>query len=221
MENIPNNFDETTWEQLPDFLEKLPEPVQLNIWGDPEASQAEAEAFNLARTLKERFQNIDFIQLPRRINFHYYPVFGVMGIGEENAVDYGVRIIGLPTGYQMTSLIAGIQCVSFRGMTSEARSRILLHKLEQEVSVEIISSAEDEGGALMAQIAFNMADASPKLRSYLIMGDQFSDALLRYSVSYLPHTVIDGRVHIDGVVAEKELLEQIAKAIEPPRQAAD
>ena len=220
MEKTPSNFDKSTWDQLPDFLEQLPEPVQLNIWCDPETSLAEAEAINLAQTLKERFQNIDFIQLPRRINFHYYPVFGIMGVGEEEVIDYGVRIIGLPTGYQMTSLIAGIQCVSFRGMTSEARSRIMLHKLEQDVSVEVISSAEDEGGALMAQIAFNMAVVSPKLRSYLIMGDQFSDALIRYSVSYLPHTVIDGRVHIDGVIDEKELLEQIAKAVEPPGQAA-
>ncbi len=215
MDNTPSNFDKTTWDQLPDFLDQLPEPVQLNIWCDPEASPAEAEGVKLAQTLNEQFQNIDFIQLPRRINFHYYPVFGVMGVGEEEAIDFGVRIIGLPTGYQMTSLIAGIQCVSFRGMTSEARSRITLQKLKQDVSVEVISSAEDEGGAIMAQTAFNMAVASPKLRSYLIMGDQFSDALLRYSVSYLPHTVIDGRVHIDGVVDEKELLEQIAKAIEP------
>ena len=71
MEDIPNNFDETTWEQLPDFLEKLPEPVQLNIWGDPEASQAEAEAINLAQTLKEQsFQQVSLLG-PSVIDFEY------------------------------------------------------------------------------------------------------------------------------------------------------
>jgi hypothetical protein len=45
------------------------------------------------------------------------------------------------------------------------------------------------------------------------MTDQFPEALTRYSVNYLPHVVINGRVHIDGMISEEELLRQVAAAV--------
>ena len=37
-------FDEDTWRQLPDFLDQLPEPVCLHLWGDAAGEPAEREA---------------------------------------------------------------------------------------------------------------------------------------------------------------------------------
>ncbi len=84
----------------------------------------------MVETLSERFQGISYKLFPRRENYPYYPVIGVMGLEENEPVDYGVRLIGLPSGYQMTSFVAAIQCVSFRGMTSEPLTRIKLHELK-------------------------------------------------------------------------------------------
>ena len=206
-------FDEETWAQLPEFLGHLPEPVRLYIWGDERASPAEQEAAHLARELSERFPAIEQVLLPQRISFPHYPVIGVMGFDEDEAVDFGVRIIGLPAGYQMTSFIAAIQCVSFKGMTSEAQTRIHLHRLQDEITLELLTSAEDEAGTIMAQAIFNMAVISPMVRSYLIMADAYPEALLRYSVAHVPHLVINSRVHLEGVVDEKIILEHMAKAL--------
>ncbi len=40
----PIPFDEETWQQMPEFLGNLPEPVCLHIWGDETAGAAEREA---------------------------------------------------------------------------------------------------------------------------------------------------------------------------------
>ena len=207
------HFDEETWAQLPEFFEHLPEPVRLHVWGDVEASPAEREAVRLAQLLSEKFEMIDFRLLPRRINYAYYPVIGVMGLEQSEAIDFGVRLIGLPAGYQMTSLVAAIQCVSFRGMTSEASTRIRLHRLNSEVNLELITTAGDEAGTVMAQRAFNMAVASSWIRSYLVMGDTFPEAFVRYSVSQVPHLVINGRNHVEGLLEEEQILEHIAAAV--------
>jgi alkyl hydroperoxide reductase subunit AhpF len=207
------HFDEDTWAQLPEFFEHLPEPVRLHVWGDVAASPTEREAARLAELLSSRFETIDYRLLPRRVNYAYYPVIGVMGLEESEAVDFGVRLIGLPAGYQMTSLVAAIQCVSFRGMTSEAGTRMKLHRLSSEVILELITTAEDEAGTVMAQRAFNMAVASSWIRSYLVMGDTFPDAFIRYSVSQVPHLVINGRNHIEGLFEEEEILKHIAAAV--------
>ncbi len=198
MKNDSIQFDDESWEKLPDFLGKLPEPVRIHVWGDEMASPSEREAAQLVRAISDRFDQISFALLPRRISYNYYPVFGIMWAKEEEAVDFGVRIIGLPAGVQMTSLIAAIQSVAFRGMTSEVKTRILLKGLRADVTLELITSAEDEAGTVMAHRIFNMAVASPYIRSFLIMVDDFPEASVRYSVNRIPHLVINGRVHIEG-----------------------
>ncbi|KAA3664664.1 MAG: hypothetical protein DWQ04_04570 [Chloroflexi bacterium] len=217
MTELENNhpFDNETWEQLPAFFDSLPEPVLLIVWGDAAISQNDKDAATLCQTLAERFEGISFQMLPRRVNFHYYPVIGIMADNgpETEWTDFGVRVIGIPTGFQMTSFITAVQSVSFRGMTLEAKSRIQLSRLQEDVRLELLTSAKDENGPIMAQMAFNMAVVNPHVRSFLIMSDQFPEAVLRYSVNYVPHLVINGRVHIEGVVGEDVLLKHMAHAI--------
>jgi alkyl hydroperoxide reductase subunit AhpF len=213
METDIRLFDDETWEMLPAFFDHLPEPVLLNIWGDESASTAESEVVRLAKKLSEHFSAIDYQLLPRRINFQYYPVIGVMLLKNDEPVDFGVRLIGLPVGYQMTSLIAAVQCVSFQGMTSEAKTRIQLHRLERPVNLELFTAGNDQSGALMAQTIFNMAVVSQHVRSFLVMADAFPEAARRYSVGEVPHLVINGRNHIQGVVDESVIVEQIAEAV--------
>jgi hypothetical protein len=58
-----------------------------------------------------------------------------------------------------------------------------------------------------------MAVAHPRVRAYLIMADAFPEAVIRYSVNYVPHTVINHRVHVEGVVNEEGLLKHVAAAV--------
>jgi alkyl hydroperoxide reductase subunit AhpF len=208
-----NPFDAETWAILPKYLAKLPNRILLRVWGDPGASAREKEAARLAEGLADRFGQLEMALLPRRVNYPYYPVLGVFGLDKDEAVDYGVRLIGLPAGVQMTSLIAAIQAVSFAGGTLEAKTRIQLSKLQDDVTLELLSSAEDEAGTTMAKALFGLAVASTHVRSFLIMADVFPEALWRYSVSYLPHLVVNGRVHADGQLNEEMILRQIALAL--------
>lgn len=216
---IESHFDKDTLAQLPAFFDELPEPVQIHIWGDPENFPVEREAVRLVEMLSDRFENIHFKLFPRRENYPYYPVIGVMGIEydeeeeTEKVVDFGVRLIGLPSGYQMTSFVAAIQCVSFRGMTSEALTRIKLHQLKSDVTLEMITAAEDEAGAVVAQRIFNMAVASPRIRSFCVIGDAFPEAFVRYSINELPHLIINGRTHLEGIVNEETILSHISRTI--------
>lgn len=214
----PVPFDDETWRQLPDFLSNLPEPVCLHVWGDEEASAAEREAARLVRLLAERFpQLISYRLLPRRVNYPYYPVIGIMNGTAESATDLGVRIIGLPAGIQMTSLIAAIQAVAFRGQTIEPLTRLKLHRLmaaaEKDIAIEVLTSTEDEAGAVVAKAAFGAAAANERIRAFLIVTDFFPEATQLYSVANLPHTVINKRVHFNGFLEEEELVRQVGLAV--------
>ncbi len=203
-------FDEETWATLPDFLGHLPEGVLVRMWGDENGNEAERATAVLLHTLTQKFDMIDFDIRPRRINYDFYPVLGVLTADQQ---DLGVRIIGHPAGIQLTTLIAAIQTVAFRGQTLEPVTRIKLSKLGQAVTVEVLTATDDEVGALAAKHAFGLAVASPHIRTFVIMTEQFPEALTRYSANYLPHVVINGRVHIDGMIDEDELLRQVALAV--------
>ncbi len=214
-------FDAETWAQLPSFLDHLPKSVLLVVWGEENGSRNEQEAVTLCRAIAEQFDAISFKLRPRRINYPYYPVIGIMGDKADNADngedaewdDFGVRIIGLPEGYQMTSFITAVQAVAFRGTTLSVPTRVKLSQLKQDVQLTLLTSAENEAGPLMTQMIFNLAAANSHVRSFMIMSDQFPDAVLRYSVNYVPHIVVNGRIHLEGVVDEATLLEHIAKAV--------
>lgn len=211
--NEENPFDAATWAELPSLLENLSEPVHLIVWGDEMAGVRDKQAAILCRTLANRFGQIQYQMLPRRINYDYWPVIGVMGGTQEDWQDFGVRIIGLPDGYQMTSFITAVQAVAFRGSTLEALTRIQLAKLKEDVRLEVFVAADNEAGAMMTHPLFNMAVVSPHVRTFMVMADQFTTAVARYSINYLPHTVINGRVHIEGVVSEETILRHMARAI--------
>ena len=213
MDDISHPFDAETWAQLPELLENLPEPVHIIMWGDPAESVAEKETAVLLQSLTERFSQLTTQTLPRRINYDFYPVLGVMGGPADDWHDFGVRLIGLPNGYAMTSFITAVQAVSFRGMTLEAMTRIKLKQLSKPVNIELFSAADNEAGALMAQPLFNMAVVNEHIRTFLVMADQFPTAVDRYSLNYLPHMVLNGRVHMEGVVDEAEILKQISIAV--------
>lgn len=209
-------FGADTWAQMPDILGNLPRPVHLHMWGDESMSRAEKETAVLGRLLAGSFDMIQFRIFPRRVNYDYYPVLGIQGEDSDSElVDFGVRLIGWPDGYQMSSLIAAIQAVSFRAQTLEPKTRILLARLKEAVTLELITSAEDEGGITVAKHIFGLAVASANVRAFLIMGDLFPEALVRYSATTLPHLVINGRYHVDSVVEEEPLLQEIAAALKP------
>lgn len=212
-------FDHATWGTLDGFLRHLPRTVRLVVWGDASRSVEEREAIRLGEKLAERYTIVNFERRDRLPNYRYYPVMAVMLEGEDGVVDDGVRFIGLPAGYQINSLVGAIQAVSFRASNLEARTRILLSRLPGEATadLEVFTSATDEEGPLVATLAAGLAVASPRVRAFLIAADVFPEAVIRYSIRTLPHTVIDGRVHLQGVTDEEGMVRQIARAVQTAR----
>lgn len=205
-------FEAEVWAQLPDFFTHLPQPVRLVMWGDEAGSQGERETAVLCRALAAHFETIRFEIQPRRENYPYYPVLGVMGDWQTPYQDFGVRIIGWPAGFQFSTLITAVQAVAFQGSTLEPVSRIKLHKLSQEVGIELVTAAENEGGPMLAKVIFGMAVAIPKIRAYVIMADSFPEVVDRYSIAILPHTIMNGRIHISGFADEAVLVQHVLKA---------
>ena len=84
----------------------------------------------------------------------------------------------------------------------------------------MLTSAEDEAGAVVAKAAFGAAASTDRIRAFVIVTDFFPEAAQRYSAAYLPHTVINKRVHFNGMLEEEELVRQIGLAVKSGLDAA-
>ncbi len=210
-------FDEGMWKELDSALTNLPKPVHLLMYGFEDASEGEGETAVLCRALAHRYDKIHFKMRPRHKAYKFYPVIAVKGEKDGATVDYNIRIIGWPSGVQLTSLITAIQVVSLEGQTVDPIVRGQLQSLTQEVQFELLTDPEDQGGVMVAKQIYGMAIENKHVRVYVVMVDQFADALVSYSVKELPHLVINGRVHIEGIPDDKTLIEHMAIAIRPPK----
>ena len=213
------SVDKHVLDQLAPYLDHLPEPVRLVMWGDGMMSSGEEETVRLVSSLSERFPMLHHAIRPRRINYHYYPVLGVMGLEGEEELDYQVRFIGQPAGYLINGLVGAIQAVSFRAGNLEARTRIMLSRLQDSVNLELLTAAKNEAGAIMATLLSGLAVASPDVHAFVVMADVFPQAAIRYSVRNMPHTVINRRYHVEGVVDEEAMLSHVARALKQSQGA--
>lgn len=206
-------LDDHLREQLAPFLSHLPEPVKIVVWGDAAGSVGEQEAMRLGQTLTNWFDNLAFEVRPRKADYGFYPVIGLMGQKDGAEVDYRVRLIGLPAGYQINSLVGAIQAVSFRASHLEGRTRIQLSRVPAGVDLQLFTAANDEAGPLVASLISSFAVANAQIQALTIMADVFTQAVLRYSIRQLPHLVINEQVHFEGTLNEDDLLQQIALAL--------
>jgi hypothetical protein len=203
---------ESLMRSLEEFLGHLPRPTRLVVYADAEGRWSEREAINLGQMLGDTFDNISFEHRPRRPNYDFWPVIAVMGLEVDEEIDLGLRIIGLPVGVQITSLVGAIQAMAFRGQQLEPLTRIRLAKLPAKVDIELVTHGGDETGAVMAGRCFSFAAASDKIRTFLIMADDFPTVLDRHGVHEMPHAVLNNNVHIEGEIDEDGLLRHLAKA---------
>lgn len=200
--------------QLDPFLSKLPRSVRIHLWGLEDASAEEKEAFRLFRALDAEYEGLSLRTFSRRASYRYYPVIGVMGMDGGKVVDYGIRLIGLPIGYQINSLIAAIQAAAFSGVTLEPKTRLQLRQVETDVNLELITSDEDETGPVVAKTIFGLAVDGDRVKSYVIMSNTFPEAAVRFSAYYLPHLVINKRVHLEGAADEEMIMKHIGIALQ-------
>ncbi len=204
------------WAVLDQYLTHLPRPVRLVVWASERNSCTEGNAVDLARTLADRYPMLEFRNRARLANYSFYPVLGVMGLDEQGKeVDYGIRFIGLPAWYHLNSLIGAIQAVAFRASTTEAKTRIILSRLpaDREIRLQLFTTPEDEAGVPMATLAANMAVATPQLRCWIVMLNDFPTMAHRHSIYAVPHTIVNETRHLQGFYDEEQLLRQVVTAV--------
>jgi glutaredoxin-like protein len=132
----------------------------------------------------------------------------------EGSKDYGIRLYGMPSGYEFSSLIEGIMDVSTgaSGLLPETKAKIAT--ITKPVHIQVFVTVTCPYCPQVVRIAQKLAMENDNISADMIESVEFPHLAQRYNVYGVPKTVINDRIMFEGALPEPEFVEQVMKAVE-------
>jgi glutaredoxin-like protein len=126
-----------------------------------------------------------------------------------------LKYYGFPGGYQFVTLIETIVDIS-RGISylgAEMRKR--LHKLKDDVRIQVFVTPACPHSPQMARLAYQVALESPHISAEVIEASEFPNLSRRHRLHVVPTTAVGNEVRFSGAVAEDSLMDIIEEMAQP------
>jgi glutaredoxin-like protein len=131
----------------------------------------------------------------------------------ETPTDYGIRLYGIPSGYEFSTLIEDIVMVSRGdpGLTPQTLAE--LEKLNGPVNIQVFVTPTCPYCPRAVLLAHKLAMASGYVKAAMVEATEFPHLANRYQVYGVPRTVINEDVHIEGAVPESMLIAKLMDSL--------
>ena len=204
-------------EQVKEQLADLEGPVRLAMFTQTfeceycaETQQLVEEVAQLSDQLTAEIYNfVTDEEKAKELGIDKIPAIAVIG-----AEDYGVRLYGIPAGYEFTSLIHAIQAVAAGKPDLSEDGIQALAELTEPVHMQVFVTPTCPYCPQAVVLAHQMAIASPMVRADMVEATEFPHLSIKYQVMGVPRTVINNTTHIEGTAPEPMVLEKLQEALE-------
>lgn len=207
-------------EHLRQEFANLQNPVKLVVFTQPFECQYCAETRMIAEEVAGLSDLItvevyDFDtdrELAEQYNIDKIPATIVMR-GGDDAKDYGIRLYGIPSGYEFSTLIEDIMMVSSgdSGLSDEVRAWAAA--LTEEVHMQVFITPTCPYCPQAVILAHQLALESDFIRGDMVEAIEFPHLSNKYHVQGVPRTVINETVHMEGAAPEMMLLGKLKEAV--------
>jgi glutaredoxin-like protein len=194
-----------------EFKDKLIDPVKLLMFTQETECRFCSETRQLAQDMAALSDKIsvdvyDFVadaQKAKEYGIDKTPAIAVIG-----KIDYGVRIFGIPYGYELQTLVEAITNVS-RGTTDlTQKTKDILQDIKVPVHIQVFVTLTCPHCPAAAAIAHKLAVESPMIRADVIDASEFPTLAQKYSVIGVPKVVINEKTEFMGAFSEDLFAEQ-------------
>lgn len=216
-------LDEKIREEIGKIFAGLNEPVALLFFGSEEqgceycaeTQQLLEELASLSAKLHLRVYDIDReTGVAEQFQVEYAPAIVIAGLDGDDFVDHGIRFVGVPAGHEFTSLIRGILMVSSGESGLSQDTKEFLAGLEKPVHLQVFVTPTCPYCPQAVALAHQMAMESPLVEAEMIEAMEFPELANQFSVSGVPHTIINaGAGEIVGAVPEAVLTQKIQQVL--------
>jgi glutaredoxin-like protein len=124
-----------------------------------------------------------------------------------------VRFVGLPGGYEFSTLIADIVDVSKDRTDLSAGALGVVEAIDAPVHIQVFVTPSCPYCPRAVRLAHHLAMANPLIVAEAIEANEFQDLSERYGVRTVPKTVINDRIEFVGSLPEANMLEALLEAV--------
>ena len=211
--------------QVRELLAELDAPVRLVVFTQGEGGALECEMCADTRELitevaalspKLSVEVRDFVgdaEIVETYGIDKVPAIAIVRDGP-TPVDYGIRLYGIPSGYEFSTLIEDIVMVSRGDPGLSAKTLAELEKLTGPVNIQVFVTPTCPHCPRAVVLAHKLALASEHVRAAMVEATEFPHLANRYQVYGVPRTVINEDIHIEGAVPEGMLIAQLMAGIQ-------
>jgi glutaredoxin-like protein len=153
-------------------------------------------------------------QLAEQYHIDKLPAVAILA-GGATPKDYGIRLYGVPAGYEFSTLIEDILMVSQQKSALKAKTLDELKKLTQPVNIQVFVTPTCPYCPRAVVLAHQLALASDLITAAMVEANEFPHLSNKYQVYGVPRTVIEDVIHVEGAVPEAMLVNELMKVLNP------
>jgi glutaredoxin-like protein len=187
-----------------EFKEKLVNPVKILVFTQEVECDFCANTRQLVQELAALSDKItvevyDFVADAEAKEYGIDKIPALAIIGEK---DYGVRIYGIPYGYEFQTLVNAVINVSKGKTDLSEKTKAILGEVKSPVHIQVFVSLTCPHCPAAASIAHKLAIESDLIRADVIDGGEFPHLVQKYAVISVPKVVINDKIEFVGAFSE-------------------
>jgi glutaredoxin-like protein len=207
-------------QQVRDEFDKLSHPVKLVMFTQAMECQYCSETRELVEEVADLSDKIglevyDFVadeEIVEQYDIDKIPAVAIVADGED-AKDYGIRLYGIPSGYEFSTLIADIVMVSNRESGLNETTKQYIRELESPLHMQVFVTPTCPYCPQAVRLAHMMAMESDKVVGDMVEATEFPHLSQKYQVMGVPRTVINEDTFVEGAVPEMMLIEKVKQSL--------
>ncbi len=195
-----------------DFEEKLVDPVKIVMFTQEFECKYCSDTRKLAQELpilsnKITTEVYDFVAnnaKAKEYGIDKIPALAIIG-----KKDYGVRIYGIPYGYELQTLIEAVINVSKGKTDLSDKTKQILSDVKLPVHIQVFVTLTCPHCPAAAAVAHKLAIESDMVKADVIESGEFPDLALKYNVIGVPKIIINETVEFIGAFNEDLFAEHV------------
>ena len=195
-----------------DFKEELVDPVKIVMFTQEIECRFCSDTRKLVQDLatlndKLTVEIYDFVA--DSVKAKEYGINKIPAIAIIGKKDYGVRIYGIPYGYELQTLIEAIFNVSKGKTDLSDKTKSILAEVKSPVHIQVFVTLTCPHCPAAAAVAHKLAIESDMVKADVIDSSEFPDLAMKYNVIGVPKVIINEKVEFVGAFNEDLFAEHV------------
>ena len=203
-------------QNVKNMLGDIPQDVKLAVFTDDEHCEYCDEIIQLVNEVAAVTERVSVEQYEihrdaaqaEALNLKRAPAIAILG-----KEDYGLRFYGIPSGYEFSTLLHGIQKASEGKSELDAQTKSYLAGLGKPVDLEVFVTPTCPYCPQAAVLAMEMAIESKLVNADVVEASEFPDLSNHYNVMGVPLSVINGSERVEGAAPPQMVVDAIRKSV--------